>query len=89
MRASGDPLALLPAVRAAVREVDPTLPIYQARTLEEQLGFAASKQRFGSLLLLAFAALAVALAGLGVYGILAQSVAARRREIGLRMFSSS
>jgi ABC-type lipoprotein release transport system permease subunit len=85
LRATGDPLALVPAVRAVVQVADRDLPVYQVRTLEEQLGFALSRARFGSLLLLAFAGVAAALAALGVYGVLAQSVAARRREIGLRM----
>ena len=85
LRAAGDPLALVPAVRAAVRSVDPNLPVYRLRTLEEQLGLALGRARFASLLLAAFALAALALAALGVYGVLAQSVAARRREIGLRM----
>ncbi|HEV8238862.1 MAG TPA: ABC transporter permease [Thermoanaerobaculia bacterium] len=85
LRTTGDPLALVPAVRAAVQSVDRDLPIYRVRTMKEQLGFALSKARFGSLLLLVFAALAMGLAAVGVYGVLSQSVDARRREIGLRL----
>ncbi len=85
VRTAGDPLAIVPALRVAVQTVDRDLPVYRVRTLDEQLGFALSKARFGSLLLLVFAALAVGLAAVGVYGVLSQTVNARRREIGLRM----
>jgi putative ABC transport system permease protein len=85
LRTEGDPVAVIPAVREAVRAVDPRQPIWRIRTLEEQLGFALSRARFSSLLLAAFGLVALALAALGVYGVLAQAVTARRREIGLRI----
>jgi hypothetical protein len=73
VRAGGDPASLAPAVRAAVREVDPTLPIYEVLPLTAYLERARSVQRFTMILTLAFAGAALALAGIGVYGVIASS----------------
>ncbi|MCM2269783.1 MAG: ADOP family duplicated permease [Thermoanaerobaculia bacterium] len=85
VRTAGDPLAALPAVREAVRSVAPSLPLVGVRTLEEQLARASSRTRFAASMLGVFSALALLLAALGVYGVVAQMVADRRRELGLRM----
>ena len=85
VRTAGDPGASLRGVRDAVRSVDPDLALYDLGLLTEQLGDAWAKQRFTSVLLAAFASLALVLAATGVFGVVASRVAERTREIGIRI----
>ena len=85
VRTAGDPLTLAGAVRAAFREVVPSLPIIDPRTLEDQVDGALTLQRLSASLLAALGALALLVATVGLYGSLAQAVQQRRREIGIRM----
>ncbi|MBZ5499166.1 MAG: ABC transporter permease [Acidobacteriia bacterium] len=85
VRTTGDPLALVPALRAHVRALDPELPIYDAMTMGERLASATWRARLGTVLLSAMSALALLLAAIGIYGVFTYRVAARTRDIGLRL----
>jgi hypothetical protein len=85
IKTEGDPLALAQPVRDAVHTVDPNLPVSAIRTMDEVTAQALSQPRFITWLLLAFAAAAIVLASIGLYGTISLLVSERTREMGIRL----
>ncbi len=85
VRVDEPPEAIVPALRAAVGSIDPSLPLYHVTTLPQLVDRSLAADRLTTLLLAGFAVVALLLAGVGVFGVFAGDVTLRRKEIGLRL----
>ncbi|HEY2391545.1 MAG TPA: ABC transporter permease [Candidatus Angelobacter sp.] len=85
VRTAGDPLAQTNAIRSAVRNIDPNQPVTAIRSMQQNVAQSVSEPRFRTILFSVFAGIALVLAAVGIFGVMAYSVAQRTRELGLRI----
>jgi putative ABC transport system permease protein len=85
VRTSADPNSLIPAIRAELHSMDPTLPVYDIRTGEALIASSVGPRRFALTLVELFAGLALLIAAVGIYGVISLSVSESTRELGIRM----
>ena len=85
VRSSGPPDAVVRELRATLRSMDATLPLHEVTTLSDAVGRVMARDRFTTTLLSVFAAVSLLLAAVGIYGVFAAEVTARRKEIGVRL----